>query len=123
MDNEFEKQEEIQQPEVPQSMQEPVTEDTAVPEETIFQQPELPRFEESSSEYRWVNPHIQPEPARQKKKKPKKVKKILKTMLKSNLIMKIVIIQLIVRIIRSKLMSTMVGKIVLLFQTKLMEKR
>ena len=75
MDNEFEKQEEIQQPEVPQSMQEPVTEDTSVPEETILQQPELPRFEESSSEYRWVNPYIQPEPARQKKNKPKKVKK------------------------------------------------
>ena len=86
MDNEFEKQEEIQQPEVPQSVQEPVTEDTSVPEKTIFQQPELPRFEESSSEYRWVNPHIQPEPARQKKNKPKKVKKqkkssILKTVL------------------------------------------
>ena len=86
MDNEFEKQEEIQQPEVPQSVQEPVTEDTSVPEETIFQQPELPRFEESSSEYRWENPHIQPEPARQKKNKPKKVKKqkkssILKTVL------------------------------------------
>ena len=62
MENEFEFQ-----PEVPQEQEQtPVT-----------AAPELPRFEEASSEYRWVNPNAHPEPAVQVKK-PKKVKKVKK---------------------------------------------
>ena len=78
MDNEFEKQEDIMQPEVPQSVQEPAAENIPISDEAVFeQQPDLPRFDESSSEYRWVNPHIHSEPVQQgkKTKKPKKVKK------------------------------------------------
>ncbi len=74
MENEFENQGDVFQPDEPVISQEPVTEEIPVSEEPAQQ--ELPRFEESS-EYRWVNPNVHPEPA-EKVKKPKKVKKAKK---------------------------------------------
>ena len=44
----------------------------------VVPEPELPRFAETSSEYRWVNPNLSSEPAVQVKK-PKKVKKVKKS--------------------------------------------
>ena len=67
MENEFEIPSEDMQPEVPEVPQEQIP---------VSAEPEMPRFEESS-EYRWVNPNLNSEPAAQVKK-PKKMKKVKK---------------------------------------------
>lgn len=83
MENEFENQGGMLQPDEPVAPQEPViSQDSVIEEmpdsaEVVPPQPELPRFEENS-EYRWVNPNIHQEPAEQAEKKPKKVKKAKK---------------------------------------------
>lgn len=71
MENEFEIQGEDMQPEIPEAPQEQE-------EMPVVPEPELPRFAETSSEYRWVNPNLSSEPAVQVKK-PKKVKKVKKS--------------------------------------------
>ena len=71
MENEFEIQGEDMQPEINEAPQEQE-------EMPVVPEPELPRFAETSSEYRWVNPNLSSEPAVQVKK-PKKVKKVKKS--------------------------------------------
>lgn len=80
MEQEFENQEEVLEPDETVTTQEPEWEESAPTEDVTQPQPELPRFEEASSEYRWVNPHIHQEPVVQEKKmkKPKKVKRVKK---------------------------------------------
>ena len=80
MEQEFENQEEFLQPDETVTPEEPAWEETAPREEAVQPQPELPRFEEASSAYRWVNPNVHPEPVVQEKKmkKPKKVKQVKK---------------------------------------------
>jgi len=83
MENEFENNENVSKPETLE--EEPIPAQVQLPEEPITEglsgepvpvQAAMPRFEEASSEYRWVNHNLQAEPEQRAKKvrKPKKVK-------------------------------------------------